>query len=523
MRGSFQPNPSFYWAISFIIGTPILISLVLGWIGLERIHEYETHQRDVGTSTIKLVAEDIRAVIEEKKRLVNIYAEINRSRLAKLANQPENSQLHAAMQQDLQRWFPNMFAYTISDATGSPFLEDFDGYIGSVCLDDMRSLAIRNDYSIRLHPNPYAYHYDIMAKWGDDTFGGIFFVSFKPEVIVRRLIAASPPGHELTLIIKEREYLVEITESGSREKTPREDYRMSAQDKDRIIDMVPIANTDWQLVDLQTAELFSNFRKHIYVTYGAIISAFLLGSLIISVLLVYFEKQRLAASRMRDEMMSLFSHDLRSPLVSILGAIGLLQNRTDTHNPDDRRLLELTYYNAKSMNRIVDDILDIHKLESGKIDFDFELIDITSTCRKACDINQSYAQEFAVFLTHDMAEQIIQVKADEQRLLQALTNLITNAIKYSPENGTVTIHCQAKNNTVEIAIEDHGVGIPKAYQNQLFTKFTQAKQPVRKKVASTGLGLAIVKSIVEAHDGHVHFASVEGAGTTFYVELPLAD
>lgn len=521
MQGSFRPTPAFYWATAFIIGTPVIISFVLIWLGWGRIVEFETHQRDVGSSTIKLVAEDIRTVIEDKKRLVNIYAEINRSRLTRLAKQPDDTRLQAELQRDLQHWFPNMFTYTISDLTGSPYLEDFDGFIGTICLDDMRNLALNNDYSIRLHPNAFAYHYDIMGKWGDNNLGGVFFVSFKPEVIVRRLVAASPPGHELALIIKERNYLIEITESGSREKTPSEDYRMPEQDKRRILDMFPVASTDWQLVDMQAAGLFTDFKRHIYVTYGAIIGAFLFGSIIISLLLIHFEKQRLTASRMQDDMMSLFSHDLRSPLVSILGAIGFIQNTTDLNSAENRRLLELTHDNARIMNRIVDDILDVYKLESGNMDFDFELVEICAICKKAGEINQSYAQEFTVILTQDIAEQEIQVKADAQRLLQALTNLITNAIKYSPENGTVTLRCQVRDDSAVIIIEDHGVGIPKVYQQQLFTKFTQAMQPVRKKVASTGLGLTIVKSIIEAHGGRVYFTSTEGTGTTFYVELPL--
>lgn len=522
MHGKYRHNPAFYWALSFIIGTPILISITLIWIGFERIAEFQAYQRDVGSSTIKLVAEDIRSVIENKKRLVSIYAEINGERIARLAKHPDDVDLHANLQRDLQRWFPNMFAYTISDHVGHPFLEDFDGYVGTLCLEDLHTLATKNDYSIRLHPNPYAYHYDIMGKWGDEKFGGIFFVSFKPDAIVRQLVAASPPGHQLALIVKEREYMLEISEAGSREKTPREDYRMQPEEKARILDMVPIEHAEWQLVDLQEPGLFSDFENRLLSTYGAIIITFLLGSFLISALLIYFEKQRRTASRMRDEMMSLFSHDLRSPLVSILGAIGLLKERQNMNGDDTRKLLELTHENAKTMNRIVDDILDINKLESGKMDFDFKTLELGALCHKTCEINQTYAQEFSVTLSENLGDRPIEVKADEQRLIQALTNLLSNAIKYSPENGTVTLRCEVKNQTALIAVEDHGIGIPKAYQRELFQKFTQAMQPVRKKVASTGLGLAIVKSIVEAHNGRVYFTTKEGVGTTFYIELPLA-
>ena len=287
--------------------------------------------------------------------------------------------------------------------------------------------------------------------------------------------------------------------------------------------MVPVTHTEWHLADLHEPDLFSGYENRIYLTYGAIVCAFLFGSITITLLLVYFERQRLMAKQMRDEMMSLFSHDLRSPLVAILGALGLLKSNSEIDSPQTKKLIQLTHANAEIMNRIVNDILDINKLESGKMGFDFNAVDINELCQKACDNNQTYAREFSVSLVHAESPTPVMAMADEQRLLQALTNLISNAIKYSFENGTVTIRCDKKQNVVQISVVDHGVGIPTEYQDRLFEKFTQAKQPVRKKVPSTGLGLAIVKSIVEAHQGRVYFDTSEGQGTTFYIELPLHD
>lgn len=523
MSGKFRPNAAFHWAISFVIGTPILISAILVWIGLDRIADFKSHHHDVASATIRLVAEDIRNVIDDHRRLVTIYAEINREKIATLAKHPHNDELRDALHADLERWFPNMFTFTISDHDGTPFLDDFDGNIGMICREDMHALATENNYKIRIHPNQHAYHFDIMSKWGDDSLGGIFFISFRPEVIVTRLGAASPPGHELLLLIQQREYLIEITEIGSRDKTPREDYRMPAQQKAQILDMVPVTHTEWHLADLHEPELFSGYENRIYLTYGAIVCAFLFGSITITLLLVYFERQRLMAKQMRDEMMSLFSHDLRSPLVAILGALGLLKSNSEINSPQTKKLIQLTHANAEIMNRIVNDILDINKLESGKMDFDFKAIDINELCQKACDNNQTYAHKFSVSLVHADSPTPVIAMADEQRLLQALTNLISNAIKYSFENGTVTIRCDKKQSIVKISVVDHGVGIPTEYQDRLFEKFTQAKQPVRKKVPSTGLGLAIVKSIVEAHQGRVYFDKTEDQGTTFYIELPLSN
>lgn len=522
MPVTFKPNAAFYWAISFVIGTPILISVILIWTSFERINEFKAHHTDVAGSTIRLVAEDIQTVIEDHRRLVAIYAEIHRDKIAALARHPDNDKLRDDLQQDLQRWFPSMFAYTISNHTGIPYLDDFDGNIGQICRDDMQMLATQNDYKIRIHPNQHEYHYDIMSKWGDDKLGGIFFISFRPEVIVRRLVAASPPGHQLVLLIEQREHLIEITEDGSREKTPLEDYRMPDKQKARIMGMIPVAHTEWHLADLHESNLFTELANRIYMTYVPVIGAFLFGSLFISLLLVYFERQRLAAQHMRDEMLALFSHDLRSPLVAILGGLGLLRNNKEIMNPQMQKLIRLIHDNAESMNRIVNDILDINKLESGKMDFDFKQIDLNQLCRKACDNNQSYAHEFSVMLVYQDCPSAIIVTADEQRLLQAMTNLISNAIKFSHEHGTVTIICTLQKNSAQISIKDSGIGIPAEYQAQLFEKFTQAKQPVRKKVPGTGLGLAIVKSIVEEHQGRVYFESHEGRGTTFFIDLPLA-
>lgn len=520
MQKEFRPSPAFYWAIFFIIGSSILISAVLIWIGHTRIQDFESSHRNIAASTIRLVSRDIQSVLDDNKRLVSIFAQSYSAQLIELAKKPDNESLRDTIFNELKRWFPSMFAFTISDESGNSLLDDFDGTIGTICKEDMRSLAITNQYTIRVHPHPSVYHYDIMAKWGVEHFGGIFFVSFEPEDIARRLIAASPPGHELVLIIKDRSHLIEITETGSRDKTPREDYRMPESDKKRILDMIEIPGTEWHLADLHQPQLFSTFRENIILIYGAIISAFILGAIIASSMIICFERQRISASKMRDEMLSLFSHDLRSPLVSIVGAVALLKNTIDKSPPSNsKELLELTLDNAMSMSRIVNDILDIHKLESGNMDFHFTETDLNEVCQKACDLNKSYAEQFDVQIEQKLSEEAIHLNADEKRLIQALTNLLTNAIKYSPENGVVTLSCYREHGKPVIAIEDHGIGIPAQYHDQLFEKFTQIKQKTRKKVASTGLGLSIVRHIVEAHQGHVSFKSEEGKGSIFYIEF----
>ncbi len=520
MSINFRSNPPFYWALVFVITAPVIISAILLWTGYVRITEFEKNHTNAAATSTRLVANEIRELLQEKKRLVKIYSEVHAKSIYELAEQPGNEALYKQHRQSLKYWFPGMFTFTITDQGGNPHIDDFDGKIGTVCVEDMQTLARTNQYLIRVHPNPTVYHYDVMSVWNYQLKGGIFFVSFETDEIARRLTAASPPGHELMLLVKDREYLIEITEAGSRAVTPLEDYRLPDLDKQRILQMEKIEGTEWHIADLQEPGLFANYRRQIILTYGAIILTFLIGAAVISGIMICFEKQRRKLARIRDEMLSLFSHDLRSPLVSIIGAIALLRNNLDDM-PEEKisNLLEMTLNNATAMNRIVNDILDVHKLESHKMDFSFTQIELNEVCKKACEMNAGYAEEFGVSIDYSLSDEMLFVQADEKRLIQAMTNLLSNAIKYSPENGTVYVRCHRNNNDAVIEIEDFGPGIPEKYHSQLFEKFTQVKQATHKKVASSGLGLTIVKYIIEAHDGSVYFRTQEGKGTTFFVRF----
>lgn len=179
------------------------------------------------------------------------------------------------------------------------------------------------------------------------------------------------------------------------------------------------------------------------------------------------------------------------------------------------------FNNAVTMLGIVDDILDIQKMESGEMSFDFTDADIISIVKEAVEMNQQYGLLHNVKIEMLTQENVINTQADDRRLKQAITNLLSNAVKYSPQHETVTVKVERNHSGVIISVSDKGPGIDKDFQDMVFDKFSQSKNKLTKHVGGTGLGLAIVKYIAEAHKGFVVFNTSADKGTTFKIMLPL--
>ncbi len=173
--------------------------------------------------------------------------------------------------------------------------------------------------------------------------------------------------------------------------------------------------------------------------------------------------------------------------------------------------------NSKDLLSLINDLLDLQKLNSGKLDFDFETVEIAELLRQTCDDLEGFASEKGVAIDL-VCHEIPNLVADPLRLRQALANLISNAVKFSPERGKVAIKAEECEETVRIKVTDYGPGIPDDFRSQLFEKFSQAKNP--NKIKGTGLGLAITKTIVEAHNGSIGFDTEPGKETTFWICLP---
>ena len=233
--------------------------------------------------------------------------------------------------------------------------------------------------------------------------------------------------------------------------------------------------------------------------------------------------ERKKIENMKNEFVSTVSHELRTPLTSIKGALGLLRGGLQADLPDKaRRMIEIAYQNSDRLVRLINDILDIEKIEAGMMKYELVPLSLADLLTEAIDANTGFAEEHGVRI--ELQDQVsgATVDGDRDRMIQVLTNLLSNAVKYSPEAGAVGVRTAARNGWVRVSVSDKGPGIPEKFRDTIFTKFVQADSSDTREKGGTGLGLAISKAIVEEHGGTIGFETMTGEGTTFHFDLPLA-
>lgn len=229
-------------------------------------------------------------------------------------------------------------------------------------------------------------------------------------------------------------------------------------------------------------------------------------------------------ARIKDELVSTVSHELRTPLTAISGALGLMASGAAGELPDRAaRLVTVGYRNAERLATLVNDLLDMDKLQSGQLVFRFEQGDLRALLAEAVEQNQPFAEKFGVTLDLAMPAAPLVVRLDPLRIMQVITNLLSNAAKFSPSGGRVRIAPGADGDMARITITDEGPGIAPAFRARLFDRFAQEEGAHQMKHAGTGLGLAISQAIAQAHGGRIELDPAPPPGAIFHILLPLAD
>ena len=230
--------------------------------------------------------------------------------------------------------------------------------------------------------------------------------------------------------------------------------------------------------------------------------------------------ERRALDRMKDEFISTVSHELRTPLTSLRAALGLITGGSLNDRPEKlRQMLDIATGNTDRLVRLVNDILELERIGSGKAELHYTMCSADDLFRRAAGLQQTGASKAQLRITFN--SQGVNVWADPDRVLQTLTNLISNAIKFSPAN--TEIHLRARRidaNEAEIQVRDQGRGIPEDKLESIFERFHQVDASDSRTMGGTGLGLAICRSIVSQHGGRIWATSIVGKGSTFHFTLP---
>ena len=230
--------------------------------------------------------------------------------------------------------------------------------------------------------------------------------------------------------------------------------------------------------------------------------------------------ERKAVDRRKREFISTVSHELRTPLTSIRGALGLVRGRfAEGLSVKALKMLEMAERNSERLTLLVNDLLDLEKIEADRLYFELQPNDLNDIARSAIEDNEGYAQRHQVGLELTALDHPAPVVGDRQRLLQVFANLISNAIKYSPSGERVTVRVETEAGGFRVSVRDRGPGIPDSFRARIFGRFEQADGSDQGK-GGTGLGLAISKAIIERHGGSIGFETTTDAGTEFFFTLP---
>ena len=226
--------------------------------------------------------------------------------------------------------------------------------------------------------------------------------------------------------------------------------------------------------------------------------------------------------RMKDEFVSTVSHELRTPLTSIRGSLGLVAGGVTGVLPQKaQELVDIAYKNSDRLILLINDILDMNKLEADQLELNMAPHDMGMVLQEMVEANQGYADKYGVQLGLSPAPGPVSVLVDQHRFQQVLSNLVSNAIKFSPRGATVEAGYVIDGSRVRLHVRDHGPGIPRQFQSRIFEKFAQADSSDARAQGGTGLGLSIAKGLCERMGGWMYFETEEGQGTTFFIELPV--
>ncbi len=574
-------------SVSSIFGVVffVLLSALIVFFTDRDIDTHESTQRTILDASIEKAGYTVEIFIDTRRRHIEAFSKDNADLIRGYVDSPEDQEARATIDTRLRLWFPEYFTFTVADTAGNDLIDDLEGFVGRICQASIQSFAEARSGQedtghmdeVVIHPMANNYHFDIMAPWRPSReLAGVFFVSFFPGSIAEILRSFESPGHRLVLVNRDRPGLIEVTAKGARDviSTTRE-INLSAEETEAILHRKPINGSRWELVGYPAAGLFAAYAADAWRDATILIAALFLATALAIIAMQRLERRRMqaqraleqktdelsntvdalssskaaleaqaqrlreladqqktlretaeAAEKAKSEFLASMSHEIRTPMTGVVGFADLLLHQN--LEPESRRMVHKIKGSAWSLMRIINDILDMSKLEAGKMELEYLDFHLPALVREVAGMFEEQPGGRSgkpVDLRVDLSDGFpIGINSDPTRLRQILVNLVGNAKKLT-EAGSITVHGQmidegAPKPMIRFAVEDTGIGIGPDVRDDLFTEFKQADASISRRFAGTGLGLSICKKLVELLGGEIGVESEYGKGSTFWFTLP---
>lgn len=296
------------------------------------------------------------------------------------------------------------------------------------------------------------------------------------------------------------------------------------------ISFLLIASMDiWQLSPPITSYLWLEFFTVIFVLYFILDCSLVFlrlyrnGLRQLEEIRVEHERAK-KAYEVKSQFLSTISHELKTPLTSIKFSLDLIESGCMGEIPEQiAPVVDIASKNSKRLANLIDETLDLQKIEAGEMIFRFQTINVVDMVKEAAEAIKAQADSMNIQLKTTYPDEQILIKADGPRMMQVMGNLLSNALKFSHSGGVVAVRVEGMHNRVRISVEDTGIGIPEGSKSQVFGRFSQIDSSDQRQVGGAGLGLNITKRIVEKHNGTIDYTSQLGQGTTFFMEFECCD
>jgi len=402
--------------------------ILLFWLATEHYDHHVSTNKNAARNATEISASEVSKIIRNKQRIINIFTDDYKNLIAELSRNPDDEELHEALNSRIKKYFPDFFASNIMTSLGEPAIGDFDGNIGELCLADLRYFVEFNKPVIRVHPNQNVYHYDIVSKFKPGDASQIFFVSFNLSEVGNLLNSVQPTQHKLILVNKDEQSLIEVTNRGSRETlTGRLDFRLNGDEKIRVLSTTKVEGTQWHVIDMYDEDIFSDY-------YESIIKEYLIVYLIFSIITLYMRSILINqdAKRSIAENSLINSNKNINELNDKLEKLSRTDSLTDLYNRRyfDARLEEEWSRSQRSGNSLSCILFDIDYFKQYNDQYGHQHGDgclvsvaglMTDIFRRAGDFVARYGgEEFIVLMTDSTVEDSENAVLQLQKALENL-------------------------------------------------------------------------------------------------------